>query len=192
MRRAGCIQISYGVESGSPAIRKTLGKHISNRRIQRAFEITQRHGIMARAYFIYGCPQESDHTIQETIDLMHAIKPLSTVFYILDIFPGTQLYEDMLHRMNASENLWLDRIEDLMYFETVPDLTREKVLEWGRRLRTSFQNHLPEYVEALEDASQVLLDRVQAGDVVITLGAGDGYLIGERLLEGLQARQNEE
>jgi tetratricopeptide (TPR) repeat protein len=23
-------------------------------------------------------------------------------------------------------------------------------LEWGRRLRTSFQNHLPEYVEALE------------------------------------------
>jgi hypothetical protein len=27
--------------------------------------------------------------------------------------------------------------------------------------------------------------------VVITLGAGDGYLIGERLLEGLQARQNE-
>ena len=48
-----------------------------------------------------------------------------------------------------------------------------------------------EYVEALEDASQILLDRVQAGDVVITLGAGDGYLIGERLLEGLQARQNE-
>jgi UDP-N-acetylmuramate--alanine ligase len=48
-----------------------------------------------------------------------------------------------------------------------------------------------EYVEALEDASQILLDRVKAGDVVITLGAGDGYLIGERLLEGLQARQNE-
>lgn len=150
MRRAGCIQISYGVESGSPVIRKRLGKHISNRRIQRAFAMTQRHGIMARAYFIYGCPQESDHTIQETIDLMNAIKPLSTIFYILDIFPGTQLHEDMLHRMNATEDLWLDRIEDLMYFETDPDLTREKILEWGRRLRASFQNHLPEYVEALE------------------------------------------
>jgi UDP-N-acetylmuramate--alanine ligase len=47
-----------------------------------------------------------------------------------------------------------------------------------------------EYVETLEEASQILLDRVQSGDVVITLGAGDGYLIGERVLEGLQARQS--
>jgi UDP-N-acetylmuramate--alanine ligase len=48
-----------------------------------------------------------------------------------------------------------------------------------------------EYVETLEEASQILLDRVQSGDVVITLGAGDGYLIGERVLEGLRARQSE-
>ena len=150
MRRAGCIQISYGVESGSPAIRKKLGKHLSNPRIQRVFELTQSYGIMARAYFIYGCPLESDRTIQETIDLMHLIKPLSTIFYILDIFPGTKLYDDMLQRLGANDDLWLDRIEDILYFETDPDISRDKVLEWGRRLRTSFQNHLPEYVEALE------------------------------------------
>jgi UDP-N-acetylmuramate--alanine ligase len=46
------------------------------------------------------------------------------------------------------------------------------------------------HVETLGEASDILLDRVQPGDVVITLGAGDGYLIGERLLEGLQARKN--
>jgi radical SAM superfamily enzyme YgiQ (UPF0313 family) len=150
MRRAGCIQISYGVESGSPAIRRTLGKHISNQSIQRAFDMTQRYGIMARAYFIYGCPQESDATIQESIDLMHAIKPLSTIFYILDIFPGTKLYADMLERLGADDDIWLDRIEDILYFETDPDLARDQVLEWGRRLRTSFHNHLPAYVAALE------------------------------------------
>jgi UDP-N-acetylmuramate--alanine ligase len=48
-----------------------------------------------------------------------------------------------------------------------------------------------EYVETLEEAARILLDRVQSGDVLITLGAGDGYLIGERVLEGLQARQSE-
>ena len=150
LRRAGCIQISYGVESGSPVIRKSLGKHMSNQLIQRVFELTQSYGIMARAYFIYGCPQESDRTIQETIDLMHLIKPLSTIFYILDIFPGTKLYDDMLQRLGADDDLWLDRIEDILYFEIDPALSRDRILDWGRRLRTSFQNHLPEYVEALE------------------------------------------
>ena len=43
-----------------------------------------------------------------------------------------------------------------------------------------------QYVPTLEDAERAVLDRAQAGDVVITLGAGDGYLIGEWLLRDLE------
>ena len=43
-----------------------------------------------------------------------------------------------------------------------------------------------QYVQTLEDAARVVLDRVQAGEVVITLGAGDGYLIGEWVLRDLE------
>jgi hypothetical protein len=39
------------------------------------------------------------------------------------------------------------------------------------------------HVSGLEAASDYLLERVSDGDVVITLGAGDGYKIGEMLLE---------
>ncbi len=49
-----------------------------------------------------------------------------------------------------------------------------------------------QYVARLEDAVATLVDRVEPGDVVITLGAGDGYLVGERLLQDLQERQNGE
>ena len=55
--------------------------------------MTNRYGILSRAYFIYGCPGESRETIQESVDLMRRIKPLGTVFYILDLFPGTALYD---------------------------------------------------------------------------------------------------
>ncbi len=48
------------------------------------------------------------------------------------------------------------------------------------------------YVETLEDAASLLLARVQPGDVIITLGAGDGYLIGERVLQRLQTGYTEE
>ncbi|MGD8470829.1 MAG: radical SAM protein, partial [Desulfobacteraceae bacterium] len=51
MRKAGCIQISYGVESGSKNIREFLKKKISDEQICRAFKLTQHYGMMARAYF---------------------------------------------------------------------------------------------------------------------------------------------
>lgn len=104
---------------------------------------------MARAYFIYGAPQESRQTIQETIDLINTIKPLSAMFYILDIFPGTVLYEDFKQRLNATDDIWLNRIEDIMYFETDPDLTRETILAFGQKLRSSFFENLPGFVAAI-------------------------------------------
>jgi hypothetical protein len=150
MRKAGCIQISYGIESGAEKIRKLLGKHISDLQIRRAFELTQKQGIMARAYFIYGCPQESWHTIEETIELMDAIKPLSAIFYILDLFPGTALYDDYTQRNNLNDDIWLKRIEDIMYFETDPSLSRDLILAFGQKLRSHFYENLPEFVEALD------------------------------------------
>jgi radical SAM superfamily enzyme YgiQ (UPF0313 family) len=150
MRKAGCIQISYGVESGSAGIRKFLLKNISAEKIQSAFDMTQKYGIMARAYFIYGAPGESRKTIQETIGLVQEIKPLSAIFYILDIFPGTALYEEFKKRLNAADDIWLNRVEDIMYFETDPDLTRDMILAFGQKLRESFCEKLPEFVDAIQ------------------------------------------
>lgn len=42
------------------------------------------------------------------------------------------------------------------------------------------------YVESLDDAAAWLLERVEPGAVVITLGAGDGYRVGELVLERLR------
>ena len=150
MRKAGCIQISYGVESGSKNIRKFLKKKISDEQICRAFKLTQHYGMMARAYFIYGCPQESWQTIQQTIDLIDRIKPLSAIFYILDVFPGTVLYQDYKKSFKLSDDIWLNRIEDIMYFETDPILSPDLILAFGQKLRTCFYEKLPEFVEALD------------------------------------------
>jgi UDP-N-acetylmuramate--alanine ligase len=49
-----------------------------------------------------------------------------------------------------------------------------------------------QYMASLDDVVATLVDQVEPGDVVITLGAGDGYLVGERLLQSLHERQNEE
>lgn len=43
------------------------------------------------------------------------------------------------------------------------------------------------YVEGLAEAADILLDEVRPANVVLTLGAGDVHLVGERLLEKLRA-----
>ena len=91
MRKAGCIQISFGIESGSEKIRQKLNKPLNISQIKKAFDLVKHYGIMPRAYFIYGSPGESEESIQATIDLIRTIKPLSVITYILDIFPGTRI-----------------------------------------------------------------------------------------------------
>lgn len=150
MRKTGCIQISYGVESGSEKIRSVLNKNIKTDDIKRAFALTTKYGILARAYFIYGSPGESWETIQGTIDLIHEIKPLSTIFYILDVFPGTALYEDFQQRTKLGDDVWLKRIEDIMYFESDPQLSQDMILAFGQKLRSDYYSHLPEFADAVQ------------------------------------------
>jgi len=151
MRKAGCTQISYGVESGSEKIRnQVLNKKIKTDQIKKAFDLTTKYGILARAYFIYGSPGESWDTIGETLDLMRAIKPLSVIFYILDLFPGTALYSDFLRKTGNTDEIWLKQIEDILYFETDPDLDQEQILAFGQRLRSEFHSSLPAFADSIE------------------------------------------
>lgn len=154
MRKAGCTQISYGVESGSVEIRNRLNKKIKNDDIKKAFDLTVKYGILARAYFIYGCPGEDETTIHETIDLINQIKPLSVIFYILVLFPGTALYEDFKKQCKVDDDIWLNQIEDIPYFETDPNLSGKAVIAFGKKLRSSYYDSLHSFAERIKLVNQ--------------------------------------
>ncbi len=180
MRRAGCIQISFGVESGSEKIRNALNKNIRTDDIKNAFALTRKYGILPRAYFIYGNPGETNKTIRETIDLIGEIKPLSAIFYILDIFPGTELYEDFLERTKIRDDIWLERIEDIMYFETDQRLSQDMILAFGRRLRSAFHKKLPQCADDIELADREDLYQLHAdflSRLAMTFSHGDYAMI---------------
>jgi len=150
MRQAGCIQISYGIESANRDVRRALDKRISLQDVRAAFAATRRYGILPRAYFIYGCPGDSHETMQENLDLIREIKPLGAIFYILAIFPGTQLYEAYLARTGKSDDIWLAAMEDILYFETDPTMDGETVRTYGRTLRDGFHRMLPTFAEDID------------------------------------------
>jgi radical SAM superfamily enzyme YgiQ (UPF0313 family) len=150
MRKAGCIQLSYGVESGSERIRENLKKKITKDQIKKAFSLTVQYGILPRVYFIYGSPGETEETIEESITLMKEIKPLGAIFYALDLFPGTELYESLKEAGVINDDLWQERIEGLLYGEIDSHLTKDRTKAFGKKLRTAFNEYLPDFVDAIQ------------------------------------------
>ncbi|MCD4742061.1 MAG: radical SAM protein [Desulfobacteraceae bacterium] len=145
MRKAGCIQISFGVESGALKIRKNLGKPVTRERIIKTFQMTSSYGILPRAYFIYGSPDENMETIQASCDLISEIKPLSAIFYMLVIFPGTEFYHRLERRGLVSDEIWQEKIEDIPWFEFDPDLCFEDIKKFGEKLRKAFFKNLDKF-----------------------------------------------
>ena len=169
MRRAGCIQVSYGVESGDEGVRGYLNKNIREEDVVRAFARTHAAGMLARAYFIYGCPGDGEESVERTLALMDRIKPLVAHFFILSIFPGTELYERFKVESGATDDVWADPMEDIKHFETDPAMSLEDVEAMGERLRRGYHERLAAYAEAIELAPDPAL-AVSHADFLARLG----------------------
>lgn len=92
MKKAGCWQINYGIESGSQRILDFIKKSTKLEEIERALKMTKDAGIITKGYFIIGHPTETRESIQETIDFIKKI-PLDVFQMSFMIpLPGTELY----------------------------------------------------------------------------------------------------
>jgi radical SAM superfamily enzyme YgiQ (UPF0313 family) len=106
MRRAGCVHIQYGVESGSPRMLKRLAKGIDVAEIERAARATRRAGIEFSVYLISGVEGEEEEDLAATEALLRRIRPHGAVVSPLALFPGTALWEDWKRRHGLDESAW--------------------------------------------------------------------------------------
>ena len=93
MRKAGCIRLRYGVESGDPGILKLMRKGIDLELIKKVFCLTKKAGIETFAYFIIGYIHETKRTLENTISLAKSLDPDYLMFTVATPYPGTPLYE---------------------------------------------------------------------------------------------------
>src|SRR3989344_2600196 len=101
MRKAGCIQVEFGVESGSQKVLNTIKKGVVIEQTIEAFDLCREAGIRSMANFIIGHPYETYEDIEKTRRLARRIKADYAQFYIATPLPGTELYE------MAEKNGWL-------------------------------------------------------------------------------------
>jgi len=98
MKKAGCTQIFFGFESGSPIILRSIGKNITKNQMLKAVRITQKHGLVASGSFVFGLPPENKDTIKDTLDFAKKLKADFVQFTLAAPFPGTKFYNEAMQK----------------------------------------------------------------------------------------------
>jgi radical SAM superfamily enzyme YgiQ (UPF0313 family) len=93
MKEAGCVQIDFGVESGSEKILSILSRKTPKEKIINAFRSARSVGLRTCATFIVGSPEERQEDIDATSALATALQADYTAFYYATPYPGTKLYD---------------------------------------------------------------------------------------------------
>jgi UDP-N-acetylmuramate--L-alanine ligase/UDP-N-acetylenolpyruvoylglucosamine reductase len=91
----------------------------------------------------------------------------------------------------ADFSLALSEADRVIVTEIYASRERDTLGVSGRQIVSGMTGSNVEFAATLEEAENLLLDDLQAGDVLITMGAGDVWKVGERVLKALAERATE-
>jgi radical SAM superfamily enzyme YgiQ (UPF0313 family) len=106
LKHAGCYRIHYGIESATQRILDTLNKKITLQQIEDAIRWTREVGITSFAYFMLGCPGETEEEVLRTIDYAIQLNVNYAHFSIATLYPGTDMYQMALHKQLIKSDIW--------------------------------------------------------------------------------------
>lgn len=103
MKRGGCFQVFFGLESGNNEVLKMMNKAITVEQSKVAVNSCVKVGIKVGGFFILGYPGENNKTMLETIKFASSLPLDYFSFTVPYPIPGTKLYESVLGRMVTDE-----------------------------------------------------------------------------------------
>lgn len=116
MRRAGCWQIGYGIESGVQKILNFIRKKTNLEQIETALKWTKEAGIETKGFFMIGHPTETVDTIKSTIKFAKRVDLDDFSIFKFTPFPGSEIYkiadrygkfDDDWEKMNLLETVFI-------------------------------------------------------------------------------------
>lgn len=92
MKRAGCIRVYLGLESGSDETLRLMNKRVTVEQGARAVELFSRVGVGTAGFFMVGYPGETIESVEATFALALAL-PLDEISFTVPLpLPGTPLF----------------------------------------------------------------------------------------------------
>jgi len=98
MKKAGCVCIHFGVESGNQEIMDKLMKKLNKDQVRAAHAECQRLRLSTITYFLLGTPWETEQTVRESIDFAKELKPTISLFFAATPYPGCPMREEYINK----------------------------------------------------------------------------------------------
>jgi len=150
---SGCVFASFGIETASKKLQKTIGKNLSLTNAMRVVRTFKREGIRTRISLIYDLPKES---LADFLDLLRFIKKTETDYYEFnqlalnpgsDFFNNSTKYFESIIRSNSKLERVRNTIEqrDLFIKESIvrfKNRSQDKKLKNDRKLQRFQYKHL--------------------------------------------------
>ncbi len=98
LKKGGCEQIYFGVESGSQRILQFINKGITLAQAYTAVNLAKKLNLISSASFILGFPTETTEDLVLTERFIHQLNPDSLLLKIFVPYPGSPLYNYLLEK----------------------------------------------------------------------------------------------
>jgi radical SAM superfamily enzyme YgiQ (UPF0313 family) len=109
MKAAGAKRVGFGVESGDEYIlSRVVRKGQTLAQVRNAFKWAKAAGLQTMGFFVFGMPEETEETMEKTIQLALELDPDLANFMIAAPYPGTKLYELIEREGNIFSHDWTD------------------------------------------------------------------------------------
>ncbi|PLX15378.1 MAG: hypothetical protein C0601_13060 [Candidatus Muiribacterium halophilum] len=96
MKKAGCVKVTYGVESGNPQVLKNLRKSFTIEQVKKALSLNKETGLPGSMLMIIGSPGETPETVKDSLSLIEELEPSGGFdFQIMQPHPGTDLRREI-------------------------------------------------------------------------------------------------
>jgi len=141
LRKAGCVSVTFGIETGNEELRKqVLNRHMTNRQIIDVFRLMKEAKIKILALNMVGLPGETLKMIQETIDFNKLLNPDWIGVSIFNPYPQTKLYEECKINGYLKDNIFNDfspsYIDEKSCILELPTISKKEIIKGYRK----FQN----------------------------------------------------
>lgn len=93
MKKAGCFMVLLGIESGNQTIIDSIKKKITLEQVTNAVSLFKKHNIDCLGFFMIGLPEDTQETVQETVNFAKNLNLDFPFFSVTTPFPGTELYD---------------------------------------------------------------------------------------------------
>ena len=142
LQRAGCANITFGVESLDPETLRKVGRRpIPEEHQQHVIQACDRLGIRTVAFYVLGLPSDTWESVAATIDFSIRLGTTLAQYKLLTVYPGTPLWKQL--RTSVYEQDW-ERFDGFTPTFTHPTLSASELqflltAAWSRfYLRPSF------------------------------------------------------